>query len=93
MAVINRIKTAASAAAALSISVAALGQQPAPEEGETIIVTGQARMEVIWEKCSEKLAQATSVERSIARLSPSGSSIHWPLVDEDLAVGPLVMGR
>ena len=40
MAGINRIKTAASAAAALSISVAALGQQPAPEEGETIIVTG-----------------------------------------------------
>ena len=24
--------------------------------------------------------------------SPSGYGIHWPLLDEDLAVGPLVAG-
>ncbi len=62
-------------------------------ERALIVVTGQARMEILWEKCSERLAQATTAERSVARLSPSRSSIYWPLIDEDLAVGPLVMGR
>ena len=43
-----------------------------------------------WEKCSERLARASMTERSRAVLSPSGYGIHWPLIDEDLAVGPLI---
>ena len=43
-----------------------------------------------WERCSESLARAAFGERRRAELSPSGYGIHGPLIDEDLAVGPLV---
>ena len=46
-----------------------------------------------WTECSPRLAAAGSAERAIAELSPSGYGIHWPLLDEDLAVGPLVAGH
>ena len=55
-----------------------------------IIATEPRRFEIPWEKCSDKLARATPLERSRAELSPSGYGIHWPLLDEDLSVGPLV---
>jgi hypothetical protein len=51
-------------------------------EGESVSIP--------WEKCSERLARASLAERSRALLSPSGYGIHWPLIDEDLAVGPLL---
>jgi hypothetical protein len=44
-----------------------------------------------WEKCSDRLARASVIERNRAVLSPSGYGIHWPLIDEDLAVGPLLL--
>ena len=43
-----------------------------------------------WTECSPRLASAADAERARAELSPSGYGIHWPLLDEDLAVGPLV---
>lgn len=46
-----------------------------------------------WESCSPRLAAASAMERSMAELSPSGYGIHWSLLDEDLAVGPLVADR
>jgi hypothetical protein len=46
-----------------------------------------------WTECSSTLASAGDTERAIAELSPSGYGIHWPLLDEDLAVGPLVTGH
>jgi hypothetical protein len=46
-----------------------------------------------WPECSLTLATAGDAERAIAELSPSGYGIHWPLLDEDLAIGPLVAGR
>ncbi|MEK7405374.1 MAG: DUF2442 domain-containing protein [Acidobacteriota bacterium] len=55
-----------------------------------VVVTSAGRFEIPWERCSEKLAEASPAERSRAELSPSGYGIHWPLLDEDLAVGPLV---
>ena len=55
-----------------------------------MIVTGTGRFEIPWEECSQRLARASDFERSRAELSPSGYGIHWPLIDEDLAVGPLV---
>jgi Protein of unknown function (DUF2442) len=28
---------------------------------------------------------ATSIERNTYKISPSGSGVHWPLIDEDLS--------
>jgi hypothetical protein len=54
-----------------------------------LIVEGES-VSIPWEKCSERLAHASPTERSLAVLSPSGYGINWPLIDEDLAVGPLL---
>jgi hypothetical protein len=54
-----------------------------------VIMEGES-VSIPWEKCSERLAHASPIERSRAELSPSGYGIHWPLIDEDLAVGPLL---
>jgi hypothetical protein len=55
-----------------------------------IIITEAESISIPWERCSERLARASLAERSRAELSPSGYGIHWPLIDEDLAVGPLL---
>jgi len=55
-----------------------------------IVITETGTVSIPWEKCSERLGRASLVERSRAELSPSGYGIHWPLIDEDLAVGPLL---
>lgn len=55
-----------------------------------IVITEDESVAIPWELCSERLAHASPVERSRAELSPSGYGIHWPLIDEDLAVGPLL---
>ena len=39
---------------------------------------------------SEKLANATSEQRSIYTVSPSGYGIHWTLLDEDLSIDGLL---
>ncbi len=57
---------------------------------QLIVVTESGSVSIPWEKCSERLARASQVERNRALLSPSGYGIHWPLIDEDLAVGPLL---
>ncbi|HVP49375.1 MAG TPA: DUF2442 domain-containing protein [Bryobacteraceae bacterium] len=58
---------------------------------EALIVTLESgSVSIPWERCSERLAHASQAERDRAELSPSGYGIHWPLIDEDLAVGPLV---
>lgn len=58
-------------------------------EGLVLILDGES-VSIPWEKCSDRLARASMAERSRAVLSPSGYGIHWPLIDEDLAVGPLL---
>ena len=55
-----------------------------------IVILESGPVSIPWEKCSERLARASPLERSRAELSPSGYGIHWPLIDEDLAVGPLL---
>ena len=52
------------------------------QEGSTISIP--------WERCSDRLAHASPAERDRAILSPSGYGINWPLIDEDLAIGPLL---
>ena len=58
-----------------------------------IAVTETTRLAIPWTRCSERLARASLLERTRAQLSPSGYGIHWPLIDEDLAVGPLLNAR
>jgi len=58
-------------------------------EGLSILV-GERRVQIPWEKCSQRLASATEKERLNAELSPGGYGIHWPLIDEDLSVNGLL---
>ena len=39
---------------------------------------------------SQKLANASSLEREKYNISPSGYGIHWPLIDEDLSIDGLL---
>jgi len=55
-----------------------------------ILILESGPLSIPWEKCSDRLAHASPIERYRAELSPSGYGIHWPLIDEDLAVGPLI---
>jgi hypothetical protein len=55
-----------------------------------VVFTEAGPVSIPWEKCSQQLARASLVERSRAELSPSGYGIHWPLIDEDCAIGPLL---
>ena len=58
-----------------------------------IVTTGAGSVSIPWDECSVRLARASFAERSRAELSPSGYGIHWPLIDEDLAVGPLLLAH
>ena len=55
-----------------------------------IVITDGGSVSIPWARCSDRLARASLLERSRAELSPSGYGITWPLIDEDLAVGPLL---
>ncbi|MBV8847138.1 MAG: DUF2442 domain-containing protein [Bryobacterales bacterium] len=55
-----------------------------------VVVLKTGSVSIPWEKCSDRLKYASPLERSRAELSFSGYGIHWPLIDEDLAIGPLV---
>ena len=39
---------------------------------------------------SEKLANASEIERNKCQISPSGYGIHWPSIDEDLSIDGLL---
>ncbi len=39
---------------------------------------------------SEKLSNASEIERTKYQISPSGYGIHWPLIDEDLSIDGLI---
>lgn len=43
-----------------------------------------------WADCSPRLAKATPAQRKHFEVSPSGYGIHWPEIDEDLAITPLL---
>jgi hypothetical protein len=46
--------------------------------------------QIRWEACSPRLAKATPAQRNNFDVSPSGYGIHWPDIDEDLAITPLI---
>ena len=54
-----------------------------------IAADGQA-YRIRWEDCSPRLARATQVQRQHFEVSSSGYGIHWPEIDEDLAITPLL---
>jgi hypothetical protein len=54
-----------------------------------LVVDGQA-YRIAWADCSSRLAQANESERVLIEVSPSGYGLHWPLIDEDLAISPLL---
>ena len=39
---------------------------------------------------SEKLKEASGIERERYEISPSGYGIHWPLIDEDISIDGLL---
>ncbi len=43
-----------------------------------------------WEDCSPRLAKANLSQRKRFDVAPSGYGIHWPELDEDLAITPLL---
>lgn len=47
-------------------------------------------IQVSLDKVSVKLKKANEVQRNLYKISPSGYGIHWPLIDEDLAVDSLL---
>jgi hypothetical protein len=56
-----------------------------------ILIMESGSVSIPWGRYSDRLARASWIERNRAELSPSGYGIHWPLIDEDLAVGPLLL--
>ncbi len=41
-------------------------------------------------RISKKLESASSIQRNLYTVSPSGYGIHWPLIDEDLSVDAIL---
>jgi len=50
------------------------------------------RYRIPWGDCSPRLVQASYLERRRVEVSPSGYGLRWPLIDEDLAIEPLIAG-
>jgi len=48
-------------------------------------------VQIAWTDCSASLASASAIEREIIEVAPSGYGLHWPLLDEDLALAPLLL--
>lgn len=46
--------------------------------------------QIRWRDCSPRLARATPAQREELEVAPSGYGIHWPAIDEDLAITPLL---
>lgn len=45
------------------------------------------------ELCSPRVAQASTPQRLVAKLSPGGYGINWPLIDEDISIASLLRER
>ena len=48
------------------------------------------QIKICLEKVSEKLNKANDFQRNFYKISPSGYGIHWPLIDEDIAITALL---
>lgn len=59
------------------------------QDALSLRVDGQV-IRIAWTNCSAQLAEASAIEREIIEIAPSGYGLHWPLLDEDLALEPLL---
>ena len=48
------------------------------------------KISILLETVSKKLKAADEYQRMLYKISPSGYGIHWPLIDEDLAINALL---
>ena len=60
------------------------------EADHLVLTVGGGYYRIPWQSCSPRLAVAQPHERSVIEVAPSGYGLHWPLVDEDLALRPLL---
>jgi hypothetical protein len=55
-------------------------------EGDMMIIQGKKKsIKTAIADISQKLMHASTIERNTYKISPSGSGVHWPLIDEDLS--------
>jgi hypothetical protein len=60
-------------------------------EKDMMLLTIDGRsITVALDKVSSKLKNADEIQRQLFKISPSGYGIHWPLLDEDLAVDAII---
>ena len=64
-------------------------QSIAAEDEHLQITVDDHSYKIPWERCSPLLAKATPEQRKHFDIAPSGYGIHWPDIDEDLAITPL----
>jgi hypothetical protein len=54
------------------------------------LVIDEKSYRIRWEVCSPRLAKASLAQRKRFDVASSGYGIHWPEIDEDLAITPLL---
>ena len=60
-------------------------------DADTLHLTVDGQTYILhWSDCSARLAGATPAQRKHFEISPAGYGIHWPEIDEDLAITPLI---
>ncbi len=57
---------------------------------EMIITVDQKTYYLPLKQVSNKLVNATEIERNLYKISPSGYGIHWIMLDEDLSIDGLI---
>ena len=60
------------------------------EDSYLLFVVDNQAHRITWTDCSSRLAEVNKSERALIEVSPSGYGLHWPLIDEDLAITPLL---
>ena len=60
------------------------------DKNQMILRVDEKEIKIDVAKISMKLFNASDVERSMFKVSPSGYGIHWPLIDEDISVNELL---
>jgi hypothetical protein len=60
------------------------------DKNQLVLIVDEKVIKIDLAKISLKLLNASEVERSIFKVSPSGYGIHWPLIDEDISVNELL---
>jgi len=65
-------------------------QSASADETYFHLVVDDKSYRIRWEHCSPRLATASLAQRQRFDIAPSGYGIHWPEIDEDLAITPLL---